>query len=416
MLKAKQLFRKKKSAEESGKDLSVKEELPKAAAKSGFFGIIKCKIISLKEKIALVMAGKKKGSGPENPEKRIDFLKIQAKKIEDRRAAVQHRRQKLKSYLERAGIYTEPKNLSRKIFNTAIAINLILSGYLIYHFSTNFGITWGTVAASMAALWILVFMLLILALWTVYYFTLDLRIFKRKVMIEDVFPDYLQLTAANIKAGMTVDKALWYAVRPRFGVLAKEIEEVAKETMSGMDLKEALQKFSAKYDSMTLKRSISLIIEGLESGGEIGDLLNKISSNIQEQKIMFKEMSANVTTYSIFITFASIIAAPFLFALSGSLIGVIRGISGVLGGVNTAVAGSGLPLTFGSVGITPGDFKVFAIFSLVIGSSFSAMLVSTIKKGNIKSGVKYIPVFVAVSVSLYLIFQKLAGALLSLVF
>lgn len=347
---------------------------------------------------------------------RIDFFRKQAQKIEQRREAALHRKQKLKIYLQKAGIDVELGRLTRIIFDFAIIVNLGLSAYLIYHFSTTWGITWGTIAAAMAALWVLIFIALILLLWVFFYFMLDLKIFKRKVLIEDVLADYLQLTAANIRAGMTVDKALWYAVRPRFGVLAKEIEIVAKETMSGVDLKEALEKFAAKYDSMVLKRSINLLIEGLDSGGEIGDLLNRIANNIQEQKLMFREMAANVTTYAIFITFSSIVAAPFLFALSGSLIGVIRGISGTLGTLTNAAVSSGLPLTFGQVGITTSDFRIFSILSLIIGSTFSAMVISTIKKGEIRSGVKYIPIFVITAVSLYLIFQKSSDVLLGFVF
>ena len=347
---------------------------------------------------------------------KIDFFKKQAQKLEQRRQAALHRKQNLKLYLEKAGIDLEPGKLTRIIFNFAIVVNLGLSAYLIYHFSTTWGITWGTIAAAMAAVWVLVFIVLILLLWVFFYFMLDLRIFKRKVLIEDVLADYLQLTAANIKAGMTVDKALWYAVRPRFGVLAREIETVAKETMSGVDLKEALEKFAAKYDSMVLKRSISLLIEGLDSGGEIGDLLNRIANNLQEQKLMFKEMAANVTTYAIFITFSSIVAAPFLFALSGSLIGVIRAIAGTLGSVTNAAMSSGLPLTFGQVGITSSDFRIFSIVSLAIGSTFSAMVISTIKKGEIRSGIKYIPIFVITAISLYLVFQASSDYLLGFVF
>ena len=123
---------------------------------------------------------------------------------------------------------------------------------MIYHFSTTFGITWATILLSIITLWILVFIVLLFLLWVLFYIIIDLKIFKRKVDIEDVLADYLQLTASNIRAGMTIDRALWYAVRPRFGVLANEIETVAKETMRGEDLKTALQKFADKYDSILL--------------------------------------------------------------------------------------------------------------------------------------------------------------------
>src|SRR3989338_10721385 len=209
---------------------------------------------------------------------KIESFKKDVKRQEKKKAIVQDRRRKLRFYLEKAGLGLDPKWLSKNIFNLCIIMNLILSVFLIYHFSTTFGITWTTILIAIIALWVLVFVLMIFVFWILFYVVIDLKIFKRKVDIEDVLPDYLQLTASNIKSGMTVDRALWYAVRPRFGVLAKEIESVAKETMRGEDLKAALQKFADKYDSILLKRSISLLIEGVEAGGEIGDLLNKTES------------------------------------------------------------------------------------------------------------------------------------------
>lgn len=346
------------------------------------------------------------------PEGRIDFFKKSLKKAEQRKLILQERKQRLKAYLERAGIEVNQKRLFAIFFNIAILINLLISAYLIYYFSANYGISWGTIFASMLVLWVLIFILLILAMFIMFYIAVDLRIFKRKVDIEDVLPDFLQLTASNINAGMTIDRALWFAVRPRFGVLANEIEMVAKETISGVDLKTALDKFASRYDSTILKRSIAMINEGVEAGGEIGELLNRIASNIQEQKAMLKEMSANVTTYVIFITFATVAAAPFLFALSGVLIEVVKSLASSLGTTSSAASSAGIALTFSGTGVTQSDFRIFAIVSLVITSLFSAMMISTIKKGNIKSGVKYIPIFIGVSLVLYFIAQGLASKLL----
>ncbi|MCH8003363.1 MAG: type II secretion system F family protein [Nanoarchaeota archaeon] len=343
--------------------------------------------------------------------KGIEYFKKQVKK----RATVLERRHKLRFYLERAGLGIRPEALSKNIFNINVFINLVISAFLIYHFSTSYGITWTTILASIIALWILVFIILLFILWVLFYIVVDLKIFKRKVDIEDVLPDYLQLTASNIKAGMTIDRALWYAVRPRFGVLAKEIEIVAKETMRGEDLKTALQKFADKYESVLLKRSISLLIEGLEAGGEIGNLLNKIAINIQENKIMKKEMSANVTTYVIFISFATIAAAPVLFALSGVLIRVITNLGSSLGDVTTAASTAGLALSFSGAGIKYSDFRIFALVSLIITSFFSAVIISTIKKGNAKLGLRYIPIFIFVSITLFFIADIVLGKLLGVI-
>ena len=347
-------------------------------------------------------------------EKRIDFFKKKYKLAQKRKLAKQERKQRLKEYIERAGFEINPKKLSVIFFNIAVVINLAISAYLIYYFSVTYGIQWGTIVASMIVLWIFVFVLLVFALWVMFYIAVDLRIFKRKVDIEEVLPDFLQLTSANINAGMTIDKALWYAVRPRFGVLAKEIETVAKETMSGVDLKVALEKFASRYDSAILKRSVSMLNEGIEAGGKIGDLLNRISLNIQEQKTLIREMSANVTTYVIFISFASIVAAPFLFALSGVLINVVHNLGTTLSDTKTASAAVPIGLTFSGTGVTNSDFKIFAVTSLSITSLFSSMMISAIKKGNVKSGIKYIPMFIFASLTIYLIVEGLAGKLIGI--
>ncbi|MBI4452523.1 type II secretion system F family protein [Candidatus Woesearchaeota archaeon] len=355
----------------------------------------------------------KKKVDDSKPERKIEFFKKQYKEKQKKRLKAQERKQRLKSYIERAGFEVSVQRLNKIFFNTSIIINLIFSALLIYYFSVTYGIGWGTVVASMIILWVLIFVLLLIALWMVFYIAVDLKIFKRKVDIEDVLPDFLQLTASNINAGMTIDRALWYAVRPRFGVLAKEIETVAKETMSGMDLKPALDKFASRYDSMTLKRAISMINEGIEAGGSIGDLINRVALDIQQQKAMFKEMSANVTTYVIFITFATVVAAPFLFALSGILIQVVENLGSSLSGTTSSAQAAGIPISFSGVGVTQTDFKIFAIASLIITSFFSAIMVATIKKGNVKAGMKYIPIFITISLILYVIAQKLGIGLLS---
>ncbi len=346
------------------------------------------------------------------PERRIDFFKKRFKKIQQKKLQAQERKQRIKAYFERAGIEVNAQRLFKVFFNATILINLGISAWLIYHFSTAYGISWGTIIASFFVLWVLVFVLLIFAMWIMFYIAVDLKIFKRKLDIEDVLPDFIQLTASNINAGMTIDRALWFAVRPRFGVLAKEIEMVAKETMSGVDLKTALERFASRYDSAILKRSISMLNEGVEAGGKIGDLLNRIAANIQEQKAMLKEMSANVTTYVIFITFATVVAAPFLFALSGVLIEVVKNLGSALGSTTSVAASAGFALTFSGTGVTQSDFRIFAIASLVTTSLFSAMMISTIKKGNIKSGVKYIPIFIIISLTLYFVAQGIASKLL----
>jgi Flp pilus assembly protein TadB len=338
--------------------------------------------------------------------KKIASKEKEIKKKHRERAKLQ-RRKMLSKYISKAGVTMAPKRIREIIFKFCIVFNFIISVYLIYFFAVK-GVNITYLVFLMSFVWILIFILLLIVIWLMFYLMLDFKIFKRNVGIEEVLPDFLQLTSANVRAGMAIDRALWYSVRPRFGVLAQEIEIVAKETVAGKDLNEALLEFTQKYDSDLLTRSVYLLIEGLNAGGEVGDLLNKISSNIRESRLMRKEMAASVMTYVIFISFATMTAAPVLFALSEQLLAII---SSLMTNINMPTGSSmgGFSTAFSTIAIQASDFRIFAILMLLITSFFSASIVAIIRKGNIKAGARYIPTYMIVSITVF----YLASAILS---
>jgi len=250
--------------------------------------------------------------------------------------------------------------------------------------------------------------------WFIFTTFVNLKLYYRTRQIEMHLPDYLGFTAANLRAGMPIDKALWLAIRPRFGPLAKEMEIVAKSTMSGQDLGKALTKFADKYDSKMLTRSVSLLNEGLNAGGKISELISKIAWNLDEVEIIGKEISANVMNYVIFIGFATIIAAPILFSLCSMLLYIITGLQDIIG--PTSASAQALPVNFLQSGITQTDFNIYAYLSLSVTSIFSSMIISIIRKGNIKDGLKYVPVFLICSLSIFALASYLLRFLFSGIF
>lgn len=333
----------------------------------------------------------------EEIKRRIEMKDL--RKLRIKRKKVKREKYKLKDYLRKAGLTIDPTAVSKRLFNICIFINLLVSAYVIYFFSVNYNYTLYYAVVNMFILWTVMFFVVLLIVWLAFHVMIDLRIFHRKVTIEAVLPDFLQLTSANIRAGMPIDQSLWYAVRPRFGILAKEIELVAKETMGGVDLKDALISFSNKYNSLILKRSVSMLIEGMNAGGEVGELLNRIALNIHDSQIMQKEMAANVTTYVIFIGFATLIAAPFLFALSSQLLTIMTTLTSTVN-VPSSV---GIGVSFSQTAIDRSDFMIYSITSLLLTAMFSAMIIAIIRKGNIRGGFKYIPRFMIVVVTIYLL-------------
>ncbi len=354
---------------------------------------------------------KKKLVKTEKKIKQPRHLKI--KKVKKEKKSKHQKKKSLAVFMEKADIKLETKDINKRIIYFTLVLIGVSTIYLIYSFVLNNTFV-SDAFGFLLPLWVFGSLILFLLSWLIYLIYIDLRIHKRRKEVEEVFPDFLQLTAANINAGMPVDQALWYAIRPRFGILAKEMESIAKATMIGEKLPVALINFSEKYDSIRIKRALNLLLEGLDSGSELGDLLNRVASNMRETDIIRKEMASNVTTYVIFILFATIGAAPFLFGLTTELIVIMNSIFSNInvGSSGQSFGGLGSMLSGSGQAISLKDYQIFAATSLFISSTFAAIIISVIQKGNAKEAIKKIPGYVMMSLMIYYAAFKLLHILL----
>lgn len=243
----------------------------------------------------------------------------------------------------------------------------------------------------------------------VLYFVVDLIIYGRTQVMEDVLPDYLELVSTNLRGGMSFEQSLWAAITPEFKVLSDEISLTAKKVLTGTDLDVALIEFSNKYDSSILKRTISLIASEIGSGGKIADILDSLINNMKETKKVKSEMTTSVISYMIFIASVVIVIGPGLFALSFNIMELISVFSSKLAVASKAGSFAGLP-SFSDVKTDSNGFLMFSLAAITLISICSSMIVSILEKGHIKSGVKYIPVFTAGAIGFYFIFFAILRA------
>lgn len=314
----------------------------------------------------------------------------------------------LREYLLKAGISEVPY----KYFGALFYLTAIVTGFVYITFILPLLQQYSQIIFFIATLvlWFLLQMFLAFFFILIVYFYLDVNIYKRTRKMEDLLPDFLQVVASNLKGGLSFENALWAAIKPRFSVLSNEMSEVSKKVMTGHDVSQALTELGQKYDSPMLRRSMDLMISEIESGGNIADLIDRIVDDFKETKSLKEDISASVVSYTIFIGAIVIFIAPLLFSLSFHLLIVILGFVSKLS-VATSRAGS-LPFTLSNVAVDPETFKNFSIAALLIISFFSSLIVSIVEKGNIKSGLKYIPLFMISSALMYFVFMKI----LSLVF
>ncbi len=230
---------------------------------------------------------------------------------------------------------------------------------------------------------------------------------SRASQIENVLPDALLLMSANVRAGMTIDRAIWLSARPEFGVLEEEIKMVGSRTMGGKSLKVALTEMTKTVKSSILDRTIKLLLEGIESGGELAHLLEEVANNIRINQTLKKEIKSSVMTYSIFILFASVLAAPFLFSISLFFVDTM---TNLWGSANLGTQLSGSSMGMGGIfqkakgpQISVNDLFWFSVSVLSVTSFFGSFTISLIQSGKEKNGLRLIPIMLFVSIAVLII-------------
>ena len=82
---------------------------------------------------------------------------------------------------------------------------------------------------------------------------------KRAAAVDSILPDALQLISANVRSGMTIDRAIWLSARPEFGPLEEEIKRVSTEVLGSASITDALSRMTERIKSKSLERAVTLI-------------------------------------------------------------------------------------------------------------------------------------------------------------
>jgi len=312
-------------------------------------------------------------------------------------------------YLSKTGVKTSPYSIVGVLFYFSLFLTLGVMFIFIYPFIINYvSLNYGPGVLSSLLVGLLVFvfwtfvqLLLMVFFFLLGYFFLDLKIYKRIKEIEDALPDFLVLVSTNLKGGMGIEPSIWNSIKPRFGVLAEEITLVSKKVMTGHDISDALLSLADKYDSPELKRTMSLIVSEFDTGGKIAEIIDDIVANLKNTKKLKREMQSSVISYVIFISAIVIFIAPVLFALSYNLINFL---TSFVERVSSSLSSGNVPgfiSTISTDGVNPEDFKIFGYVATGTVAFMSSMIVSIIEKGDIRAGIKYIPIYFFVSLLVY---------------
>lgn len=231
-----------------------------------------------------------------------------------------------------------------------------------------------------------------------YFFKISLSASSRVKKMETIFPDVIQMMASNLRAGMTIDRAFILSARAEFYPLDKEMMRAGKDIATGMDIAIAFRTMSDRIGSEKIGKTISLIISGIRSGGNISLLLEQTATNMREKEFIEKRISSNVLMYVIFIFFAVAVGAPLLFGLSSILVEILVKI---IGNLPSDAVTANLPFSLSKINISTTFITWFAITFILVTDILASLILGLVNKGDEKSGLRFIIPLLLISYGIF---------------
>ena len=197
---------------------------------------------------------------------------------------------------------------------------------------------------------------------------------KRQKEIELQFTEFIRALVESVKSGISIPKSIIHVSKKDYGPLSPYLRKLANQIEWGIPTNKALTTFSLDTQNQVIKRSIAILTEAEQSGGDIRDILVSVVESVVNVKMLKEERKASVYSqvvqgYIIFYIFIAIMLVlqlwlfPRLSALSGQL-------SEGLGGASPS--GFNLDRTF---------------FSLImIQGFFAGIMIGKFSEGTLKNG------------------------------
>jgi flagellar protein FlaJ len=208
------------------------------------------------------------------------------------------------------------------------------------------------------------------------YVVPTMRADKRKGMIEDSLPDALHHMAVAVRTGLVLESVIQEVSEAEYGPLSEEFARITLEIRKGRPLKEALIAFARRTRSKDIQRIMRLILEGVEAGGPIADVLDEVSENMRAIKMIRRERKSATSQQISFLAMASLFAGPFV-------MGVVGGLPNVMAAVSGSAGAASLPLDEIKSVVGALTFYVFA------QAIAAGMMMGVTMYGDFKKGFKF---------------------------
>jgi len=205
---------------------------------------------------------------------------------------------------------------------------------------------------------------------------------KRVRKADDEFPGLLRDLAQAKRAGLTLIDAFTLTAEGNYGVLTKGLRTLAYHLTWGVSFEDALQLFAKRYPTRIIKRSVKIIIEGYEVGGDVGEILNVAANDVMELRTLEKRRVSDMGQYVIicYVTF---------FVFLGVLIVLYQSFIPMMVEAGEKLAGTGMGSSFiARIDATRMKMLFFHCGGIIQGIC-SGLVAGKLGEGRVIAGLKH---------------------------
>lgn len=203
---------------------------------------------------------------------------------------------------------------------------------------------------------------------------------------EEMFLEFCRNLAEGVASGIPISKSIITVADKDYGSLTPHIRKLANQISLGIPFKRAITIFAQDTRNRIVGRSVHIIIEAEESGGEIGTTLDNVAKSVSEVEDIKKERRSIIYNqvvqgYMIFLMFLVIMLILQLWLLPK--IAEVTELSGEIE-FQTAVGGT--------------QFLNNSLFILIMFQAiFTGLVIGQLSEGKLMPGIKHSIIMIVLS-------------------
>jgi flagellar protein FlaJ len=171
-----------------------------------------------------------------------------------------------------------------------------------------------------------------------------------------------------------------------YGALSSHINKLANQISLGIPLNIALHTFSKDVRNKSISRSLTLIGQAEQAGGEIGEILEAVAGAVSVSDRLKKERKASISNlvvqgYIIFIVFIII-----TLVMQFQIVPLVSNIGDV---GSLGLGGFGFGKGIGASDVNQEMISNAFLYLILAESFFTGLVIGKLAEGDIKAGVKH---------------------------